>query len=414
MLRRIVSDYPLLIAASLLSLFGVAMVYSAGQTDTPTYVATMYRSQMVWTIAGVLIAYGVTRSSVRFIEWMTVPLYLLSIVLLGLTLVIGKGAGTAASTKSWLAIGSHRLGQPSEIAKVTVVLMLARVLASRRDAPRSLLDLWKPALVVGIPWVIIMLQPDLGTGIVFIGIFFGMLYWSGVSWPLLILLGSPAVSLVLSFSTGLWGAWFFILVALVLWYRPYLVEGIVLMMANVATGVVAPLLWEKLAPYQQNRLKVFLDPSADPRASGYHVIQSKVAIGSGGIFGKGFTLGTQKRLAFLPEQHTDFIFSVVGEEVGFIGVTVALTLFLWLFFRITQISQRANDSYSSLVAFGLMTSWFVHVLVNVGMTLNLMPITGIPLPFFSYGGSFMLACWLGVGVLMRISGEGRGRTKIRA
>jgi rod shape determining protein RodA len=292
--------------------------------------------------------------------------------------------------------------------------MLARVLATRRDAPRSLLDLWKPALVVGIPWVIIMLQPDLGTGIVFIGIFFGMLYWSGVSWPLLILLGSPAVSLVLSFSTGLWGAWFFILVALVLWYRPYLIEGIILMMANVATGVVAPLLWEKLAPYQQNRLKVFLDPSADPRASGYHVIQSKVAIGSGGILGKGFTLGTQKRLAFLPEQHTDFIFSVVGEELGFIGVTIALTLFLWLFFRITQIAQRANDSYSSLVAFGLMTSWFVHVLVNVGMTLNLMPITGIPLPFFSYGGSFMLASWLAIGVLMRISGEGRGQTKVRA
>ena len=414
MQRRIVSDYPLLIVASLLSIFGVAMVYSAGQTDTPTFVAGLYRSQIVWTLAGVIIAYAVTRSSVRFIEWMTVPLYLLSIVLLGLTLVIGKGAGTAASTKSWLAIGSHRLGQPSEIAKVTVVLMLARVLAARRDAPKSLLDLWKPALVVGIPWLIIMLQPDLGTGIVFIGIFFGMLYWSGVSWPLLILLGSPAVSLVLSFSTGLWGAWFFVLVALVLWYRPYLIEGIVLMMANVATGVVAPLLWEKLAPYQQNRLKVFLDPSADPRASGYHVIQSKVAIGSGGIFGKGFTLGTQKRLAFLPEQHTDFIFSVVGEELGFIGVTIALTLFLWLFFRITQISQRANDSYSSLVAFGLMTSWFVHVLVNVGMTLNLMPITGIPLPFFSYGGSFMLASWLAVGVLMRISGEGRGQTKIRA
>jgi len=412
--RRIVSDYQLLIAASLLSVFGVAMVYSAGQTDTPTYVAGLYRSQIVWLLAGVVVAYAVTRSSVRFIEWMTVPLYLLSIALLALTLVIGKGAGTAASTKSWLAIGSHRLGQPSEIAKVTVVLMLARVLASRREPPKSILELWKPALVVGIPWLIIMLQPDLGTGIVFIGIFFGMLYWSGVSWPLLILLGSPAVSLVLSFSTGLWGAWFFVLVALVLWYRPYLIEGIVLMLANVATGVVAPILWEKLAPYQQNRLKVFLDPSLDPRASGYHVIQSKVAIGSGGWFGKGFTLGTQKRLAFLPEQHTDFIFSVVGEELGFLGVTAVLTLFLWLFFRVTQISQRANDSYSSLVAFGLMTSWFVHVLVNVGMTLNLMPITGIPLPFFSYGGSFMLACWLGIGVLMRISGEGRGQATVRA
>jgi rod shape determining protein RodA len=180
------------------------------------------------------------------------------------------------------------------------------------------------------------------------------------------------------------------------------------MVLNVATGVIAPMMWEKLAPYQQNRLKVFIDPSADPRASGYHVIQSKVAIGSGGFFGKGFTMGTQKRLAFLPEQHTDFIFSVVGEELGFVGVTIALALFLWLFLRLTQVAERANDSYSSLVAFGLMSGWFVHVLVNVGMTLNLMPITGIPLPFFSYGGSFMLASWLAVGILMRISGEGRG------
>ncbi len=408
MSRPIVSDVRLLFAAGILSLFGVAMVYSAGQTDTPTAVAGVYKSQIVWLLIGMGFAYAVGRSSVRFIEWITTPLYLFSIFLLGLTLVIGKGAGTAAGTKSWLAIGGTRIGQPSEIAKVTVVLMLAKVLSGRRESAKSLLDLWKPAIVVGIPWVIIMLQPDLGTGIVFIGIFFAMLYWSGVPWPLLILIASPAISLILSFSVGLWGAWFFILLALVLWYRPYLIEGIVLLVLNVATGVVAPMMWEKLAPYQQNRLKVFIDPSADPRASGYHVIQSKVAIGSGGFFGKGFTEGTQKRLAFLPEQHTDFIFSVVGEELGFIGVTIALALFLWLFLRITQIAERANDSFSSLVAFGLMSGWFVHVLVNVGMTLNLMPITGIPLPFFSYGGSFMLASWLAVGILMRISGEGRG------
>jgi rod shape determining protein RodA len=413
-LRRIVADYPLVLIALLLSLFGIAMVYSAGQTDTPTAVARVYKSQIVWLIIGMIGAYGISRSSVRFIQWVTLPAYILSVGLLALTLVIGAGAGTAASTKSWLQVGGVRIGQPSELAKLTVVLMLAQVLASRREPAKSLLDLWQPALIVLVPWLIIMMQPDLGTGIVFIGIFFGMLYWSGVSWPLLLLLGSPVVSLILSFSTGMWGAWFLVLLALVLYYRPYLIEGVVLMAANIATGVVAPLLWEKLEPYQQNRLRVFLDPSADPRASGYHVLQSKIAIGSGGLFGKGFTLGTQKRLAFLPEQHTDFIFAVVGEEMGFIGVAIALTLFLALFLRITQIAGRANDSYSSLVAFGLMASWFVHVLVNVGMTLNLMPITGIPLPFFSYGGSFMLASWLAVGILMRISGEGRGKAAFRA
>src|SRR6476661_8275650 len=195
-MRKIVADYPLVIIALALSIFGVAMVYSAGQTDTPTAVARVYKSQIVWLVIGMIGAYGISRSSVRFIEWMTIPAYVLSVALLALTLVVGKGAGTAASTKSWLAIGSVRIGQPSEIAKVTVVLMLAYVLAARKETPRSLLDLWKPAIVVGIPWLIIMLQPDLGTGIVFIGIFFAMLYWSGVSWPLLILVASPAISLI--------------------------------------------------------------------------------------------------------------------------------------------------------------------------------------------------------------------------
>jgi rod shape determining protein RodA len=153
----------------------------------------------------------------------------------------------------------------------------------------------------------------------------------------------------------------------------------------------------------------FIDPTVDARGSGYHVIQSIVAIGSGGWFGKGYTLGTQKRLGYLPAQHTDFIFSVVGEELGFIGVTLALSLFLLLLLRAIRIAARANDSFSSMIALGLAASWFVHLLINVGMTLSLMPITGIPLPFFSYGGSFMLASWLAIGILVRIANEGRGR-----
>lgn len=412
--RAAVADAPLVALALMLSAFGISIVYSAGQTDIPTPVANLYRLQIIWLLLALTGAYAVSRASVRLIEWMTTYAYVLTIALLLVTLVIGSGAGTAASSKSWITIGGHRLGQPVELAKITVVLMLAKVLAERKEAPKSLLELWKPALTVGLPWLLVMAQPDLGSGIVFIGIAFAMLFWSGVPWPLLLLIASPAVSLVLAFSTKLWGAWFMLLLALVLWYKPYLAEGVVVVVLNVLMGVAAPLLWEKLQPYQQHRLLVFLDPSVDPRASGYHVIQSTVAIGSGGWLGKGFTLGTQKRLAFLPAQHTDFIFAVVGEELGFIGVTLALTLFLALFLRIVRIAGRANDSFSSLVAFGLLASWFVHVGENVGMTLNLMPITGIPLPFFSYGGSFMLASWLAVGILMRISSEGRGRSEMMA
>lgn len=409
--RRAVADAPLVAVALALSLFGIAMVYSAGDTEVRTVAHNIYIKQIVWFGVALGAAYGVSRLSVRVYEWLTWPAYLGTLALLALTLVVGRGAGTAASQKGWIGIGSARV-QPAELAKLTVVMMLAAVLGARREAPKSLLDLWRPALVVGIPWLLIMAQPDLGTGIVFIGIFFAMLFWSGVPWPLLVLLASPAISLVLAFSTKMWGAWFLLLLALI-WYRNELVtigEAIVVVCANVLMGVAATLLWDKLAPYQQNRLKVFLDPSVDPRASGYHVIQSQVAIGSGGWFGKGWLDGTQKRLAFLPAQHTDFIWSVVGEELGFFGVTIGLTLFLALFLRVVRISTRANDSYSSLLAFGLAASWFVHVAENVGMTLNLAPITGIPLPFFSYGGSFMLASWLAIGILMRVSAEGRGRT----
>jgi len=406
--KRFPVDWPLVIVALLLSIYGVSIVYSAGQTDIPTAVARVWKLQSIWFLIALGAAYAVSRFSVRMLDWITWPAYALTIVLLLALIFIGKGAGTAASTKSWLAIGGVRIGQPSELAKITVVLALAKVLSAYKEPPRSLLELWKPALVVGIPWALIMLQPDLGTGIVFVGFAFAMLFWAGVSWPLLVLAASPVVSLIFAFNPMVWGAWFLLLIALVLWYKPYMYEGIFLVVMNVIFGVVSPIVWDKLAPYQQKRLLVFINPDIDRRQAGYHVIQSQIAIGSGGWFGKGFTEGTQKRLAFLPAQHTDFIFAVVGEELGFVGVTLAFSLFLLLFLRVTKIAERANDSFSSLVAFGLLASWLVHVLVNVGMTLNLMPITGIPLPFFSYGGSFMLASWLAIGILVRISAEGRG------
>ena len=408
-MRRLIGDPPLFAIALALSLYGLSIVYSAGQTDVPTVATHAWRAQTIWIILAIGVSFAISKASVRMLDWVTIPLFTLTLLGLAATLLgFGCGAGTAASTKSWICLGSHRIGQPSELAKVTVVLMLARVLSAKKDPPKTLAELWPAALVVGIPWLMIMLQPDLGTGLAFIGIFFGMLFWAGVSWPLLLLIASPVVSLIGAVNVWIWGAWFIILIVLVYRYRPYLGEGIVLVVANFVMGVLAPILWDRLQPYQQKRLLTYLDPTADARGSGYHVIQSIVAIGSGGWFGKGYTLGTQKRLAFLPAQHTDFIFSVVGEELGFVGVTLALSLFLLLLLRTIRIATRANDSFSSLIAIGLAASWFVHMLINVGMTLSLMPITGIPLPFFSYGGSFMLASWLSVGILMRIASEGRG------
>jgi len=400
-------DKPLAIAVVALALYGLATLYSAGQTDVPTFVETIWHRQLVWLGLSLIVAVLTFRTSPRMLEWATPFVYGIALFLLMLTLWIGTGAGTAAGSKSWLAIGGHRFGQPAELAKLAVILMLARQLAAMREAPSTLRDLIVPALIAGIPCLLVLKQPDLGSAIVFVAILFFMLFWAGTKPSLLLLASSPVIGLVLAFSTVAWGVWIATLTVLLVWWRPYVWESIVVMAANVMGGVFAIPFWNRLAPYQQNRLLAFLNPDVDPRAAGWHVIQSKVAVGSGGLLGKGFTEGTQKRLAFLPAQHTDFIFSIVGEELGFVGVLVALTLFGWMLFRLLRVARKATDPFSSLCVFGIAGLFFTHIVENVGMTINLMPITGIPLPFFSYGGSFLLVCSIGVGIALRVAWESR-------
>jgi rod shape determining protein RodA len=221
-----------------------------------------------------------------------------------------------------------------------------------------------------------------------------------------VLLGSPILSLVLAFSTWTWGGWIALLCILLLIWRPFVWEGLAVLGANLGMGIIALPLWRKLAVYQQHRFLSFLNPELDPRATGWHIIQSKIAIGSGGWLGKGFTMGSQKRLAFLPAQHTDFIFSVVGEELGLVGVAVALTLFFLLLAILIRTARRSPDPFGSLLTFGIAGVFFTHIFENVGMTANVMPITGIPLPFFSYGGSFLLACYVAIGMALRVAQEG--------
>jgi rod shape determining protein RodA len=400
-------DKALVVAVGLLALYGLATLYSAGQTDVPTFVATIWQRQLIWLALGFTIAAVAFRTSPRMLEWATPFVYAIAIFLLVLTLLVGTGAGTAAGSRSWLAIGTTRFGQPAELAKMAVILMLARWLAGLREPPATLRDLIVPFLIAGLPGLLVFAQPDLGSAIVFAAILFVMLFWAGTKPSLLLLAASPVIGLMLAFSTVAWGVWLAILAGLLLWWRPYLWEGFAIMGLNMLGGVLALPMWHRLAPYQQNRLLAFLNPDVDPRAAGWHVIQSKVAVGSGGLIGKGFTEGTQKRLAFLPAQHTDFPFSIVGEELGFVGVLVALCLFAWLLFSLLRVARKAPDPFSSLCVFGIAGLFFTHIAENIGMTVNLMPITGIPLPFFSYGGSFLLACLLGIGIALRVAWESR-------
>jgi len=400
-------DRPLAAVVLALAAYGLATLYSAGQTDVPTFVATIWHKQLIWLGVGLAAAVLMFRTSPRLLEWATPYTFGISVLVLLFTLFVGTGAGTAASERSWISIGGLRLGQPAELAKLAAILMLARWLAERREAPATLRDLLWPCVIAGLPTLLVIKQPDLGSAMVFITILFAMLYWAGTKPSLLVLLGSPVIGLVLAFSTVAWGAWIIVLFALLLWWRPYVWEGLAVMLANLIMGVVAVPFWQRLAPYQQNRLLAFLNPQQDPRATGWHVIQSKIAIGSGGFLGQGFTQGPQKRLAFLPAQFTDFIFSVVGEELGFVGVLVALALFVALILILLRIARRATDPYSSLCVFGVAALLFTHIIENVGMTVNLLPITGIPLPFFSYGGSFLLTCSIAVGICLRVAWESR-------
>jgi rod shape determining protein RodA len=399
---------PLLVLPILgLSVFGVAMIYSAGVLNVPSPVTQdVWKRQLLFLVLALAVFTVLTRIHLRWFEWAAFPAYLFGVLLLVTTLAVGTGAGTAIGVKSWIQIAGFRF-QPAEAAKLATVLALARLIASRDQPPEALRELLAPVGVVGLPLVLVVLQPDLGSALAFIGTLFAVLYWAGVPLPTLALLASPGLALILSFSTRIWSIYILLLAGSLYFYRYrlFLVESVGVVLANLAAGTIALPLWRSLAEYQRNRILVFLDPTVDPRGAGWHLIQSKVAIGSGGLTGKGFTLGTQKRLDFLPEQHTDFIFSVVGEELGFLGTSLLILVFTIVLLRLVRLAMEAEDPFAGLVAFGIFGIWLTHIFVNIGMTIGVVPITGIPLPFVSSGGSFLLMSWVATATVVQVTLE---------
>ncbi|MFW6085318.1 MAG: rod shape-determining protein RodA, partial [Gemmatimonadota bacterium] len=337
---RWLGDPALVGGALLLSLVGVAMIWSAGQLDVPSAVTDIWKRQLLW-LGFALVAFAVvSRMPLRWVELASPAIYAVSILLLAAVLFTGSGPGA----QSWFRFGAASF-QPAELAKLGTILMLARVLGGRAEHDTRLLSQWRPLAITLLPFALVLLQPDLGSAITFGVILIGALFWAGVSLFTIFMLVSPGVSLLLGFSAAVWVGWFIFVVVMIYLRRPYLIEGIGVVLANLAAGAIASPLWNQLAEYQQNRLLVFLDPGRDPRGAGWQLIQSQVAIGSGGLFGQGFGDGPQKRLSFLPEQHTDFIFSVVGEELGFLGVVVLLVLFAWLLRRMILTATLSSGEF---------------------------------------------------------------------
>ena len=385
-------NWYLLALAMALATGGVALLYSASQTASGDN-AQYWQFQLIWLFAA-LVAYAVIGLvPMRMIEKISRPAYVVSLALLVLVLAFPAISGA----RSWIRVGSIGF-QPSEFAKIATILVIAQWAARLKTPPRGMTELVVPAVLVGLPAALTLLQPDLGTAIVYVLLFAALCFWAGTPPVIVFLLLSPIVSVLFTFSLPLWSLYILALGGLLFVLRPPRSTWMYVSATNLLMGIVALPLWNQLAGYQKQRLLIFLQPESDPRGAGWNVIQSKVAIGSGGWFGKGFLEGTQKRLAFLPERHTDFIFSVLGEELGFIGVLVAFGLFGLLLLEGVRIAERNPDPYASTLAFGLVALIASHLAINTAMTVGMMPITGLPLPFLSKGGSFLVVCFAAVAL----------------
>ncbi|HOK80464.1 MAG TPA: rod shape-determining protein RodA [bacterium] len=342
----------LMILTSVLVALGMLLLYSASrsistiQTGLPVYI-----KQVIWAILGAIIALWLKDFDYRHWNKLAHALYFITLILLVVVLAIGTGRAGR-----WIKIGWFNF-QPSEFAKFVLIVVLARYF-SIRDVQRFS-TLFGGVLITGIPFLLILIQPNLGTAFLFIMIFFAMAYLAGAKGKHLLIL---------------------------------LIAGI----------LMSPLLWMGLKDYQKQRLVIFLNPWKDPLGKGYNILQSKITIGSGGIIGKGFLKGTQTKLAFLPEFHTDFIFCLLAEEFGLIGVLVLLFLYYVFLTQALRITLTTQDPFGRLVGTGIMVMFIVQIFVNIGMASGILPVAGIPLPFLSYGGSAMLVCFICVATLYNL------------
>lgn len=348
-------DGRLITLTFVLMTIGIVNLYSA-TVNMPENGASFYQRQLLWFGIGAFLGLLVFVVDYRYLEEFTYPFYFVVLATIVCVLVYGIVAGGA---QRWINIGFFTF-QPSELMKITLIIALARHFAHHeRSEGYRLRDLFFPAFITMVPTLLIAKQPDLGTALVVVAIFLSILVYVKIRLRSLLILA-------------------------------------------MVVALVIPFFWAGLKDYQRRRVLTFVDPDLDPLGAGYHVIQSKIAIGSGGVWGKGYLQGTQCKLHFLPEHHTDFIFAVLGEEWGFVGCGVVLALYLALILWGLNIGVRTQDRYGSIIAFGVTAMIFWHVVINIGMVLGIMPVVGLPLPFLSYGGSAAIVNLIGIGLLLNV------------
>jgi len=393
-------DFTLLALLATLIFLGCIAIFSA----STTMIGDQMSIQNNWwkQIIFAFLAFGaialLLKLPMPIFDIVVIPLFVLNIIALVLVLFTPAVNGS----HRWFSLGGINL-QPSESAKLLTILMVARIIS--KEHLNEYRQILYGFLIVLLPVSLIMIEPDFGTTLVFWASLLAMLIAAEVPLFFILLMVSPIVSVV---SSVWWPAipiWLIILICLLLKSGLSWVTITVSAIANVFIAFITPVFWMGLKDYQQNRILTFLDPTRDPLGAGYQIIQAKIAIGSGSMFGKGWLLGTQKNMNFLPEHHTDFIFSVVGEEFGFIGSIFLLAIFAAFFSRIIRNANDLKIKERKVAASGIMAYLMLQTFINIGMNIGLVPATGIPLPFISYGGSNLLINAISVGVILKYLNE---------
>ncbi|MGM0443548.1 MAG: rod shape-determining protein RodA [Fibrobacterota bacterium] len=406
-------DSLIFLTAVLLWIASAALIYSAADT-------IFFTQQVLWICIGIMVILITVSIPTRFFFRISQWVYYITLALLVAILITGTEAKGASR---WLLIGGIRI-QPSEFAKIGLLLMLARYLSKRQVSLYRLQSLVIPFLIIIIPFILVMQQPDLGTALVFLTLSLPMFFWAGMSLAELFYLVSPVISLVLSaiplilsfnadpgtdvtFAASLpWGIFIFLLVLSFRFLRPPVTIIVLSLTLSITAATMTNVIWNNsLQDYQKMRVISFINPQVDPRGAGYQVIQSMIALGSGQKYGKGYLQGSQVNLQYLPEAHTDFIFSVLGEQFGLAGCAFILMLYLLILFRALGSTANIRNRFANLLIVGAASMMAFHIFINISMVVGMMPVTGLPLPFLSYGGSFTLTMAILVGLIMNARGD---------
>lgn len=349
-------DYTLVILVLALCILGLLIIYSSTHQGNLADGAMQFaKKQLISIISGLFICFLIAVVDYHEIEKIAIPIYILSLIMLIYVIYYGKEIGGA---RRWIQIAGQEF-QPAEFAKIALIVFLSDFLSRQKDKLPAFIYFSLPFMFTGILMLLSYKQPDLGTALVFLAITLLMIFIAGIRWR-------------------------------------YIIIGFFLVLS------LFPISWSLLRDYQRSRLILFLNPEMDPLGAGYNIIQSKVAIGSGGLLGKGLFSGIQSQLKFLPSQHTDFVFAVLGEELGFAGALLLLSFFILLLWKGIKIAQEAPDLLGTFLAAGITSFLFVQIFINIGMSMGLMPATGLPLPFISYGGTFMISNFIGIGLLLNV------------